>query len=73
MLDGPLAAHMPNSNWAATVSKDLGNKDEIELGVHHSRGDSAGAAAECRHFVMNESTGALVFVVCAGDPHLLHS
>jgi hypothetical protein len=36
MLDVPLAAHMPNSNRAVTVSKDLGNKDELEFRMHHS-------------------------------------
>jgi hypothetical protein len=27
----PFAAHMPNSNSVATVSKDLGTKPEIDL------------------------------------------
>jgi len=36
MLDGPFAAHMPNSNRPATINKDLGTEEKIELKMHLS-------------------------------------
>src|SRR5208282_3380765 len=50
---------------------------ESETEMHNFGSRTAEAAAECRHIVAKRlncaAVNALVFVICAGNSHLLHS
>jgi hypothetical protein len=80
MLDGSFRSRRAKLDHGCKWQQRLRSYGEVDIEMHICEGRTAEAAAACRHNVAERLIGlpcgvgtTLVFVVYAGDSHLLHS